>query len=899
MSPRSHRTPTRHPGRRRAARPRLEGLEPRQLLATFTVVNTADAGPGSLRQAILEANATPGADQIAFAIPGEGPHVIAPTSPLPVITDAVMIDGYTQPGTGPNSRAVGSDAVLGIVLDGSSAGPADGISIMGSGSVVRGLAIRNFGGDSGSGAGIRLVGSGHRVEGNAIGTDASGSIGQGNDAGIVIFTADANTIGGTDPAARNVISGNRGDGILLSGVQTGRFTFDFASANSIQGNLIGTDASGAGPLGNGGSGVRFSGPFGGGSFTAEGNSIGGGAAGAGNVIAFNGGPGVTGGIILSNSIFGNVGLGIDLDPPGPATFPGYPLVRAEPVAGGLRVLGVYQAPPAFPPRPPEPVRLEFFADEGDPSGFGQGRALLGAIEALPDASGFAEFDATLPVTLPEGLVVTATATTAEGGTSEFSPTSARGLTLLDVSLAAGQDFLLSGQDFTITATVTNRGPFDATGVLLSGLLTVSTQPTIPTEPFDSPVPPPVEWVSVSSDLGEGLLPEPGAFTSRLGTLGVGQVATVTLRGRVGGSPIDAQSNASIAVTANVQSDRSEPLGPRVATLRSLIDPYDVALEVGPIPEVMRVGQRVEVPVRVTNRGPATAVPLSFSTEFRSLDSTFPLSDLGTAVVTPERIGPLGPGESATATLIIEGQRPEPGALLRVRVGGLTFNDPDSSNQDVSRPIRFVSDVPVATGLRMLDPLRPGRRRLELGFGVPLDPAGAGDVSLYRVVDLGSDGVAGTPDDRVVPLRAARYDPETFGVSLVPRGPLAVGRFYQVSIPGNGSSVLVDASGRPIDVDGDGLPGGTVVGSVGVGHLLRYRDATGDRVGLALTNGLIELRRGPSGDAQQLRLLPQHRRGTLVGQVRPARPGGDGLTPLPTIVGAERVQVRLPASFIRS
>ncbi len=48
--------------------------------ATFTVLNTNDSGPGSLRQAILDANATPGADTIAFNIPGSGIHTIGPLS---------------------------------------------------------------------------------------------------------------------------------------------------------------------------------------------------------------------------------------------------------------------------------------------------------------------------------------------------------------------------------------------------------------------------------------------------------------------------------------------------------------------------------------------------------------------------------------------------------------------------------------------------------------------------------------------------------------------------------------------------------------------------------------------------------------------------------------------------
>src|ERR1017187_5466503 len=64
--------------------------------ATFTVTNTASAGAGSLSQAIASANSSPGADNITFNIPGAGVQTISGT--LPSLTDAVTIDGATQPG---------------------------------------------------------------------------------------------------------------------------------------------------------------------------------------------------------------------------------------------------------------------------------------------------------------------------------------------------------------------------------------------------------------------------------------------------------------------------------------------------------------------------------------------------------------------------------------------------------------------------------------------------------------------------------------------------------------------------------------------------------------------------------------------------------------------------------
>src|SRR4051794_36290755 len=77
--------------RRRSYLQCLEQLEDRCLPSTFTVLNTNDDGSGSLRQAILNANANSGADVIQFNVVGSGVHTIAPTSPLPAITDAVTV----------------------------------------------------------------------------------------------------------------------------------------------------------------------------------------------------------------------------------------------------------------------------------------------------------------------------------------------------------------------------------------------------------------------------------------------------------------------------------------------------------------------------------------------------------------------------------------------------------------------------------------------------------------------------------------------------------------------------------------------------------------------------------------------------------------------------------------
>lgn len=90
--------------------------------ANFTVINTNSSGPGSLYQAITDANSTPGADRILFNIPGSGVHRIDLSHyPLPNISESLGIDGYSQPGAKPNSLQRGDDAIILIQLDGAGA----------------------------------------------------------------------------------------------------------------------------------------------------------------------------------------------------------------------------------------------------------------------------------------------------------------------------------------------------------------------------------------------------------------------------------------------------------------------------------------------------------------------------------------------------------------------------------------------------------------------------------------------------------------------------------------------------------------------------------------------------------------------------------------------------------
>ncbi len=276
--------------------------------ANPTVVNTHDSGPGSLRQAILDANSLSGTNTISFDIPTSDPgynaatgtFTIAPLSALPIITNSVILDGYTQPGANPNTLAAGDNAVLKIELSGSNEGTnvsnisppygipslaGVGLAIEATNSTVEGLDFTGF-----SAYAIWLIGGENTLEGNFIGTDVSGSVAMPNSTGpqyqyntpngSVMVNSAGNIIGGTDPGSRNIISGSGADGVVVED-SFAPFTWFFpgpVTGNQIEGNFLGTDATGSKALGNASDDVAIL-------YHAVDTTVGGTAPGARNIIS--------------------------------------------------------------------------------------------------------------------------------------------------------------------------------------------------------------------------------------------------------------------------------------------------------------------------------------------------------------------------------------------------------------------------------------------------------------------------------------------------------------------------------------------------------------------------------------------------------------------------------------
>ena len=579
----------------------LAGLAGSASAAVFTVTSPNDNGAGTLRQAILDANANPGLDTINFNLPGSGIQTIAVTNALPDITNAVTINGYSQPGSSANTLANGDNATILIRLDGLKAtGSPIGLNFTGAGaagSSVRGLCIVRFyrgiqinetanvtvAGDwigmdldgiargstyegiyiysffsqassiliGGSTPADRNVISGNRygvwfsgattgnsfVQGNFIGTDPTGTLSRGNlFGGVYIFNGTNITVGGASASLRNIISGataaggtgvtvqsgpnnliqgnyigtdvtgqydlgNVSDGIYITSSAGTRIydnqvvnnrangiNLSSSSSTVIQNNLVGTDATATRPLGNALAGITISGST---------NKVGGLLAGQGNTIQFNVGAGVEvtsttaqQNEISGNSVYDNGGLAIDLYPVGATTndvmdvdtgangLQNYPILTNATISySAITVQGILSS------KAGASCRVEVFATPAwDATNQPEGKLFLGSTNLVTDGSGNVAFNATFGTAPATNWVVTASATDANGNTSELSP----GITI-------GSNGVASPPLVIVPAGVANGGTVKATvawpiaasffGLEKAGSLN-----------------PPVQWQSVTSGI---------------------------------------------------------------------------------------------------------------------------------------------------------------------------------------------------------------------------------------------------------------------------------------------------------------------------------------------------------------------------------------------------------------
>jgi uncharacterized repeat protein (TIGR01451 family) len=477
----------------------------------------------------------------------------------------------------------------------------------------------------GAGDGVLIAsGNTNAVFGNYIGVNVTGTAAIPNgEHGVNVQFGDGNLVGGAAAGQGNLISGN-----LVHGVNLGIYNNSFVYSGTpkprdygtvVQGNRIGTDVTGLLPLPNSSDGVYVN--------SMAGNLIGGFLPGEGNLIAFNTNNGVeifsgsfnlandnevagnvitanrdtgvlvnysiTGTAILSNSIYANTNLGIDLDNGGVTlndlgdgdtgannlqNFPvlGFPLRFATTtVISGTLNSATNQI-----------FRIEIFDnDNPNPQGYGEGQRFLTALSVTNDSNGNSSFIFTNPVALPFSHWITATATDTNSNTSEFSfarqvvdPNSCD----LAVTLAGATNPAPKISPFTYTITVTNNGPGNATGVTVT-----------------NPLPVGLVFVSATTSQGSTAF-SGGALRVNVGTLAIGAGAVITLT-------VNATNTAIITDTVSAGSSLVENYFPNnTASLATQFGIADLAVGISDTPDPVVAGQPVTYTIFATNLGPDTA-----------------------------------------------------------------------------------------------------------------------------------------------------------------------------------------------------------------------------------------------------------------------------------------------------
>lgn len=881
----------------RKRRATIELLEGRALLSTtYTVTRGADdSNTGSLRWAINQVNAdltdSPASpDHIEFNIPTSDPSYNASTgvwtlsigtTALPQVGGSAVIDGYTQPGASPNTADTTDNAVIKIAIEGAGQS-SDGLNVVGNNSVIRGLEIGGFSGAAlhviterggnlvegnflgfgplgptesdyqsllvegpgntiggttpaarnvigpakyqdlaigayattglvegnfigldvsgqfappnsspvgiwlgagsfpgGSGvtiggtvsgarniiAGVAGVGIwdaesvGHNlIEGNSIGTDPTGAFAISNGTGIEI-QGDADTIGGVTTGAGNIIAGNVGAGILLGSSWFGN--------SLIEGNGIGTDMLGAINLGNGGSGIVV---------TTSDDVIGGDLA-AANVIAFNRGDGVTvvsdskletvptGVSILSNRIYENQKLGIDLGAdgvtpnqpggphPGPNQLQNYPvLTLADSTGASTVVVGTLNSTPNTT------FTIQVFANSGaDPSGYGQGERYLGELTGLnTDATGNASFSFTVPGTAV-GQFLSATATDSGGNTSEFAKDVLVGSVEssdIAVSVLNSTATTTYGGNVTYNFVISNNGPAAAPSVVVTDTLPSS-----------------MTGLVASSTLGTFTLTG-NVFTNTVASLAAGASFQVSFTAT-------AASTGTISNTLVATSFSLDPVPTNnSATVSTQVARAGTTSVLVASPTDSLSGQPVTLTATVSGPGHLTGI-VTF------LD--------GSAVLGQATLNSNGQAQLVVSTLA-------PGThTLSVSYEG-DANFAPSTSAIVGQ---IVNAIPTVVSV-IRNGVHAQPTTLEIRFNTPLDSSRAQNLANYRLTG---------PHNRVIAVKSAVLASDGMTVTLRFRQSLNLHQTYVLKVIGTPPTGITSAAGVYLDGASTGVPGSNFVTTI--------------------------------------------------------------------------------------
>jgi hypothetical protein len=722
---------------------------------------------------------------------------------------------------------------------------------------------------SGNQRGIVITGataSQNLVTGNLIGTDKSGMHAIPNaDEGIAILGAPGNTIGGTSTTAANLISGNEW-GVRLDGA--------LSTSNLVEGNLIGTDITGKAPLGNEVNGVVFA-------TNASNNTIGGTLTRAGNTIAFNALAGVsvssgTGDSILTNSIYSNGKLGIDLvgpNDPASGVTPDAPGIRTGPnnlqnhpiltgaVAGGTSssISGSLNSIPNLT------FLIQFFTSTTpDPSGFGQGQTPFGSLSVTTDGNGNANISYTPSSGLAPNLWVTATATNIQcGDTSEFSnaisaqPVSVEFLTSAVLVNATAGVAIIHVERMGNASAVAAVNYSTTDGTALAGKDYRSASGTL------------VFLAGVTDQtFTVTILPNPSQTANSA-------TAYLTLSKPAGGATLGSPSTATLTINNNMP--------PTVQFFASTYTTY-FTFSSATVTVTRGGGSRTtSVQVNYATAGGTAAAGVDYT----------PVS--GTLTFLPNQT-------TATFTVPILHHGP----TNVTRTVGLALSNPTGGGQlgpfskatlniTAAQPVNPVGPPPQVIGEQLV--LGPtGITAVVFSFSEPLNPTAAADLGNYGYYALsaGPDRNFGTADDGATPLIAAQYNAAALTVTLIPAAPLPYNAFERITIDALANPLLgrglTSTSGVLLSGLSNGIPGSPFVTTFGLGTSLTYADGLGKTVYVSLAGGgLIEMFRTPSGDVQSTTLVGAIPRKSVL--TLHANSAGGRYTYFPPIQGAAGVRFR--------
>ncbi len=701
-------------------------------------------------------------------------------------------------GTDPADRDLISNCGTGVVTNAGGeliAGDLIGTDPTGTAAVPNGdgIVLQNAGDNTvgGTTAGARNVISGNdddgidiefdsddSVEGNYIGTDVTGTraLGNGLD-GILVDAGVANTVGGTTPAAANVISGNgtqaqadqeSSAGVFLTGGDTGG-----SNANLIQGNLIGTDATGTGPLGNTGNGILID--------LGDGNAF------LDNIIAFNTKIGIdlVGGTEDSFGVTANSPGGPH---EGPNDLQNYPVLTSAVASAGQTVItGTLNSEGA------STFQIDLYAvPTADPSGHGQALTFLGSTTVETDDDlGDGSFTFTVPRDLL-GQQITALATILNtdanpplpGSTSEFSAdipvttTAAPSADLAAINSSATPNPVQPGGEITYTFTITDLGPDAAQAVAATvgvplGTTFVSLAQSSPFFQFQAP------------------------------PVGGGSGTTITLRAPSASSP-----NEPVTLTLVVQVDPGAAAG-------TIISDTAVVASLTPDPNTANNTATASATVAAP---PVTATLTTLTPS--SNPSTVGQPVLFSAVITPDvpmdgptgtvvflvdgtpaataPVGPLPDGgpDAGLATFLDTTLTPGSHTVVAQYSGDASFAPSTSATvvETVTPPVPPPPPPPPPfnPAPSVVQVLRYGYHALPTALAVvfdsPLDPASATNVTNYVLVG---------PRQQVIPIVSAALLPGNEGVVLQPMGRLNVHWTYTLTVIGTPPSGVTGSTGTYI------------------------------------------------------------------------------------------------------